>query len=545
MPTIFSQSSRFLFLALIISSLNQTPAQAAVFQINSQTRAVTAYQGMAMVTREVSLPEISAGLHIIQVKNLPGGMNQDSLSIRGGGSAQIKIRHTQLLPDPDMNEPAEMKSLRKKISELERALIQARNTQELNQVHKNIMEQFEQILEDKSASDKAKTNFQVKDWEAMVRFTLDHHAEILESERSTASLKIELQESLSKLKKDLQKWLEANQTKLQAEIHVLVEKPGDATLQLKYLIGGVSWNPAYEAHLSQENKKIKLIYLGDLSQKTGESWDRVELSLSSATPVLNMRPPSPQIWSVGPIQMPLAKGRVMEQRMADEAPMPAAAIPVSNAVNYLQSEVADSGLSIRFQLPGEQNITSSQDARRLSMATREIDCDTAYKIIPRQSQLAFLEAKIKNSTGLPLLPGSLRTFVFDEFTGTTGTDLIRPGEESRISFGVDRDIRVNWREKERKQTAAGMLGDIEQIEVTYEAEVTNYKKIPVQLRILEPAPRATDEKIKIELIQSDPEATTIDDNGLRTWLLEAQPWEKKTIRLSYRIRHPKEMQIHF
>jgi len=90
-----------------------------------------------------------------------------------------------------------------------------------------------------------------------------------------------------------------------------------------------------------------------------------------------------------------------------------------------------------------------------------------------------------------------------------------------------------------------MLGDIEQIDVTYEAEVSNYKKMPVQLRILEPAPKALNEKIKIELVQVDPKPSNVQDNGLRTWLLKAQPWEKKTILLTYRIRHPKDMQISF
>lgn len=534
------------FLSFWALNIN-TEASAKVYEQNSQTTQVTAYQGMAMVTREVKLAELSPGQHVIRVHNLPAGMNRDSLSIRGSGSASIKIRHTQILPDKEATTPPELQALQKKLDDLEQSLVKARNNEDLNRVHQQIMQQFEQTLQEHNRNDSSKHEIRVKDWEAMVQFTLQHHAQILESQRNTNNLKAQLQESLQQVKQELQAWQESHRGQMLAEISVQVEKAGSANLQVKYLIDGVSWKPAYEAHLQDNQEKIRLIYLGDLNQRTGENWNQVNLTLSSATPMLNLRPPTPRLWNVAP-SVPLAKaaGSVqMRQQLATEDEVRDTDAPAPKPVNFMQSQVSDTGVSIRFQLPGEQQIPSSPDSRRLSVATRELDCSTAYKIVPRQSPLAFLEAKIKNNTGLPLLPGGLRTFVNDEFTGSSSSDLIRPGQESRISFGVDRDIQVEWREKERKDTPAGMLGDMEQIDVTYVAEVTNFKKIPVNLRILEPAPHILDKRIKVELIKADPEPTSVGDDQLRTWELKAQPWEKKSIELKYRIRHPKDMQVYF
>lgn len=150
-----------------------------------------------------------------------------------------------------------------------------------------------------------------------------------------------------------------------------------------------------------------------------------------------------------------------------------------------------------------------------------------------------------NSSGLPLLPGKMRTYVEDSFTGVQALDLIRPGQEARLDFGVDRNIQVKWTELERRDGRAGVLTDKKELIVVYQAEVTNYKKEPVALRILEPRPESPHPEVKVEWVQGEPAPSQVTDEKLRIWNLQARPWEKKTVRLTYRITYPQDFTLSF
>ena len=218
----------------------------------------------------------------------------------------------------------------------------------------------------------------------------------------------------------------------------------------------------------------------------------------------------------------------------EEAPMPSQVAAIS-----------DHGIALDFGLPGPQSLPSSSIARQVTLATRSLSAETTYKVIPRQSALAFLEVNITNSTGLPLLPGKMRTYVGESFTGVQSLDLIRTGQETRLNFGVDRNLQVKWTELERKTGNAGVLTDKKELWVTYQAEVTNYKKEPVNIRLLEPRPESQSDDVKIEWVKGEPEASEITDEKLRIWNFQAKPWEKKTVRMTYRMTYPQALKLSF
>ncbi|HEY9839439.1 MAG TPA: DUF4140 domain-containing protein, partial [Candidatus Obscuribacterales bacterium] len=77
---------------ILLAGLN-LPAFAATLPVSSHTQRVTAYQGLALVTRKVELPAMSVGTHEILISDLPDSLNPDSLSVSGSGQARMKIHH--------------------------------------------------------------------------------------------------------------------------------------------------------------------------------------------------------------------------------------------------------------------------------------------------------------------------------------------------------------------------------------------------------------------------------------------------------------------
>lgn len=532
-------TSSFLFAAFVPGAL------AANLQASSQTQRVTAYQGMALITRRVELPSLTSGNHEIQIADLPQGMIADSLSISGEGNAKIKIHHLQLKPLSHKAEDPALQALRQQIEALQYQLDAVENESELNEIHENLLETFQQQLE--KLNDNKTQSLRVKEWQDVMNFALQQSKQILSSQQSTEIRKEKLDQQLAELNESLKELEESLGKRQELNLFVSVEQAGKASLLLSYLIPNVAWQPAYEARLDPQQQKLKMVYLGDLSQRSGESWKNVQLTLSTATPVLNQRPPQPQSWVIGgqrPYNQP-ASGAVARQSNEDISRAPVDERERRD-INYAQSEVQQTGISVRFQLPEAQNVPSGSQPRRLAMASREFNVTSAYRIVPRQSPLAFLEVQLKNDSGLPFLPGSMRSYLGEEFTGSQSLELIRPGQVARLNFGVDQDIKVIWKELARKHRNTGVLGDQQEIVVDYEAEITNFKPLPVDLRIQEPLPVAADDKIKIEQIQAEPAPSqTSKENRLQTWQIKAQPWEKKTIRLTYKITAPKEMFLNF
>ena len=528
---------------LLLAGLN-LPAFAATLPLSSHTQRVTAYQGLALVTRKVELPAMSVGTHEILISDLPDSLNPDSLSVSGSGQARMKIHHLQLRPLDAGAVDRALAALQQQIETLRLGLAKVSTRQELNQTHQALAETLRQQLQVRSQD--PKNVISAREWQELVKLALSQTQEVLETRQSTAEQKKKLEEQLQILSARLQDMQASTRPRQQASLFVSVETPGTATLLLSYLIGNVGWQPAYEARLDETQQKMHLVYQGDLTQRSGESWDGVQLTLSTVTPMLNQRPPQPQNWVVG--QRPLRDDRERgagQVRMNENVPMDAAAI-VDQEVNYAQSEIQQTGISVRFQLPESQNVPSSTQTRRLAMATRDFACQASYRIIPRQSALAFLEVQLKNESGLPLLPGPLRSYLGEEFTGSQPIDLIRPGQTTRLNFGVDQDIKVSWKEVGRDTRNTGVLGDKEEITVNYEAEITNFKPIAVELRVQEPAPVSADENIVIEQLKTDPAPTQVsNDKKLQTWQIKAQPWEKKLIKLTYRVTHPKNQEIYF
>lgn len=532
-----------LLLGLGAFVLLSAPVQAASLSLGSQTTAVTAYQGQALVTRQVQLPALSVGTHEIQIGDLPQGLNAQSLGITGRGQARIRIHHVQLSPPEAHQDDPALSALRTQVDNLQQQLNRVNNQQELNQTHQALLQTFQQQLQTRSREPRGGVS--VREWEELTRFALSQQASMLENRRSTEVQKAELQQTLQKLAAQLRESEQARLPRQRATLFLSAETPGTAALELSYLIGNVNWQPTYEARYDSTAQKVRLTYQGDLTQRSGEDWQNVQLLLSTATPLLNQRPPSPQRWYVGPQQAPPASARMddrraMPQQMSNMAPDAAlGGARVQEEVNFSQSSIEQTGVSVRFQLPETQSVPSSTQSRRLAMAQRELTGESAYKIIPRQSPLAFLEVAVTNDTGLPLLPGNLRTYVGPEFTGSGPLELIRPGQPVRLNFGVDQDIKVQWKERSRETQTTGLLGDTQQLTISYLAEITNFKQQPVKLRVLEPAPTTGSENIRVELTSSSPAISSTSDEGLHTWLLTAQPWEKKTVELVYRVSYPK------
>src|SRR5205823_8337525 len=75
---------------------------------------------------------------------------------------------------------------------------------------------------------------------------------------------------------------------------IVVDKTNQAPgkIKLNYLVDSVNWRPQYRFRAGKgENEQIRIEYLAGVLQQTGEEWNNVKLTLSTAQPMLNAAPP--------------------------------------------------------------------------------------------------------------------------------------------------------------------------------------------------------------------------------------------------------------
>lgn len=527
---------------VLASGFFSQSVKAQSLNLNSKTREATAYQGVAMVSRVVQVPVLPVGSHELRISDLPLSLNPQSLSITGQGQGRLLIQHVQLMTPDERPDAPEVVQLEKSVEQLQIQLAQTDNILQVNQTHQRLLNQLHEYVENHESKE---GELDMRAWEKLVAFSLEHQTQVLNVEDLEGLKRKRLQEALSRLQRQLRRLKQTRQATQEARIAVLVEKPGAAQLRLSYLIRGVNWQPAYEGLYDSSKALLNLNYLSDFTQASGEDWHGVKLNLSTATPLLNQPMPEPLRWNIrNRNQAPKSSPVVQQRRNEAYAPAPE---PLADAdlsledrpVNFVRTEVQNTGISVVFGLPQRQNIPSSLKTRRISMARKELPAKTEYKIIPRQIQRAFLELKVKNNSGLPLLPGQIRTYVDGDFTGAQNMKLVRSGEEVPLNFGVEQDIRVTWKEISRKVVANDVLGNRETLRVTYRAEFTNFKNKSVRLRVLEPLPQVSVPEIKVKLHQTNPRPDKVQDDKLLTWYFTPQPQEKKQLEISYDINYPK------
>ncbi len=81
-----------------------------------------------------------------------------------------------------------------------------------------------------------------------------------------------------------------------AKLYVKSETATELTLKLTYQIRGARWAPVYDADLNTSTGKIELKTLAQISQRTGEDWKGVDVTLSTLRPSAGTQLPHLNPW---------------------------------------------------------------------------------------------------------------------------------------------------------------------------------------------------------------------------------------------------------
>ena len=207
--------------------------------------------------------------------------------------------------------------------------------------------------------------------------------------------------------------------------------------------------------------------------------------------------------------------------------------------NY--TEVNENQLNVSFDIDIPYDILSNGKAHSVALKEIKLPATYRYYAAPRIEKEAFLLAEISDYSKFNLLPGEANIIFEGMYVGKTVINPNQTTDTLNLSMGRDKKISIK-REKIADKSGTKFLSAYKEQTFTYDITIRNNKKESIELLLKDQYPISTDKEITVELLEKD-RAKVNEETGILTWDLKLGANETKKIRISYKVRYPKDKVI--
>jgi uncharacterized protein (TIGR02231 family) len=545
--------SRHLALALVLLPFGGI-ASAADVELASRIDRVTVFPDAAQVTR-VAAVDLAAGPSTLVLRGLPATLDPGSLRVEGKGSAAFAIGSVDSRVTPGDAKPVVDPALEGRIEALrrEREDLDARHA--TAEARRAMIERYAQASPEKlSAESKPLEIGQwAAAWEAVGTGLAAVHRDLRDLRRRIADVDTEI----AALERARPRPPRPGAPKRDVIVAVEAGAPLKGEVTVTYRVAGASWTASYDARLDSGGKgrepSLDFTRRAEVSQRTGEDWTDVVLSVSTARVARNASPPDlpPVIaqFYEPPRPVPMTRRSAGETAEAPNqrlsAPMPAAAPPME-AAKDLEAHVEAGAFQATFTAPGRVDVAQDGAMKSFVLAKRSLQPTLEVKAAPVIDETAYLEASFMQQDQAPLLPGQVSLHRDGTFVGRSRIGLIAPGDRVDLGFGVDDLVKIERAPLRRRESEPGWIGNAKTDLVEFKTTVRNLHATPMRITIVDRVPVSENSAITVETLRetTPPTKPQVDDKrGVMAWSYDYAAGDAKDIRLSYRIRWPADRDL--
>ncbi|MFA7305989.1 MAG: mucoidy inhibitor MuiA family protein [Hyphomicrobium sp.] len=555
-------------LAAVLVAAQSLSAHAADVPATSVVDAVTVFLSGAEVTRLAKV-KLDKGESTIILGDVPASAVPGSIRVEGKATGKIEIgsvdtAHKLLQRQESQAADVKRKEFEDRVEQLkdERTAIDAQA--QAAAIQKKLIANLAELPKRRPSSETAAGAGD--DWQKILSL-------IPQASGESGKLALEAQQkirvidrNIKDIKNQLASLAPAKTEQTEIRVFVYAQTPVDADLTIRYQVPDANWAPIYDARLQTGTKteppKLTLARRAAISQRTGEDWTGVALQLSTSRPsdgasapmldtqfVDYEQPPRPVAAAPASVNMEFAK----RDRLADgralggvaAAPPPPEpemdAAPVVETVAKLDSAPFEA----TFEVPGRTTVAGNGDVKRVLLMSDDIEPLLGSRSVPKLDSNAYLYATLKIAKGTPLLPGRVYLFRDGTFVGTGDVPLLPPGEEYKLGFGIDDQVKVKHAVLEEKRGESGLISTSHVDSRSFRVNVKNLHERPINVTILDRIPVSQNDEIKVEYTgRATPTAQNVDDRrGVVAFEAKLDPDEEKILEYGYRISWPASKSI--
>lgn len=529
----------------LLAALLLAPLTLSAAAVSSQISAVTVYADRAVVTRNGDT-QLTAGINELVFENLPAGLLDQSLQVSGTGTVNTTIldvtaRQTYLAATPDPRR----KDLEEQIDTLrdqDRTLID-RIT--IVRGQSNLITKLQSSAVELGTGEKSERP-KLEDVKNVLEFGQKQLLELAAQQQDLESQRAELQAEIAALQKQLNDLRGTGARSVKNVIvRVQASESGSFNASLHYTVHGASWNPSYDARVLTGEKAVQLGYFGNVRQSTGEDWNNVALTLSTARPSLGGAAPELGVWDLN-VWEPRVLGSVEIRAEKDSYPARAKSEVFAQslmAADVAQATVESGTTSATFKIAVPSSVPSDNTAQKVPVTSARLNAITEYATTPKLQTTTFLSARVINTTDFPLLSGAMNVFLDGTFVATSRLDTTMPKEKFELALGADEGIRVEHKRVSKFAEETGMFSKDHKITYEYLITIENNKQTAERIIVSDQVPVSRNEKITVKVQTPPANEAKPDDEGKLKWTLNLQPGEKRELTIKFTVEYPADVKV--
>lgn len=534
--------NRFLivgFVSVVVLGL-ACGVQAAVRSVSADGNVVevTLYRGQAQVVREIPVGGKAGNIELV-VSNLPRQIQAGSLF--GEGDAGLEVRAVRYRQRAVGEAPT------KEIAELDQQIL-------VTQDELNLIEQREALMNKRAAyldkldtfvastasNDQSKGNLDAESLQKITLFSFEQREKAAAESIKLRQEKREAHKALELLQRKRAE-ITRGSSKTLREAVVFLDKTGDgdASVRLTYTVTGCGWGPAYTFQANSADKTVAIEYNALIQQVSGEDWNNVKLTLSTATPQLSAAAPG-----LAPFRVSLMRGDDPNKRLSEvDLRRKVQVLSESQYRNYARQNEATSfidnldvnwrlnanandyqllelgngkkklavlqqesltksdGPSLSYAMETPVSLASRSDQQMIRIMRKSLTSELYHVAMPVLSGNVYREASLQNTTDVDLLAGLVNMYLDGRFVGRTEIPTVARGQSLVVGFGADPQLKTSRELVKREETTQG--GNLV-VNFAYRLTVENFKSEQLPVRVMDRLPfSSSNQEMRVTLGEMD------------------------------------------
>ena len=551
-----------------------SPVFADTIDVLAAIDRVTVYPRGAQVTRaaEVTVP---AGSHTLRIANLPDGILAETVRVEGSSTGTLEIGAVDLKRVELTREEAERaaearRELEDRIKALETELEKIGYDLRVKETQRDFLTNLAGLPNRGVPASQAGGGS--PDWAAIYQLIGTNMSSV---QTDIFTLRQSLQETERRIedaRRELSRLAPKPSDRLVGDVTVVGDTEQTANLVIRYQVRAASWRPLYEARLdtgdNQTAASLSLTRRAAIQQSSGESWENVELTLSTVRP--SGRTAAPDVNSLfvdfarPPVAASLATGRAMaedadrrakleppvnERRLRSSRQLSAMQAPAKpNAIRESGAAITSGRFQAAFAVPDRVTVANDGTVKQVRIDSQSVEPKLVVRTSPRLVKQAFLYAVYKLPGTSPFLRGTMTLFRDGTYVGRGRMPEKAGGEEHELGFGADDRVKVTFAVAD--DTRANQSGIISSSRVetkSFKTTITNMHDRRIDVYVSDRVPVSREEDIEIEVVSKPkPSETNIKDRrGVHAWSFPLDAGKEQVIETRYKVTWPADKKIEY
>ncbi|KAI8056942.1 hypothetical protein BDF22DRAFT_668616 [Syncephalis plumigaleata] len=518
-------------------------------------RQVVVYADRAEVTRLVSGLALKFGQNEVIISGLSRHIERDSIRLEGMGESiiqDVSYKLHQAIVSTSATENEEQNANKTRLQELRQQVAELYEEQSRLKADQQLLDGYSRHYT-RSKGDKCTSIPDILhggSLDAFQRFRtyyseasrelgqsiLENKQKLAEAKSLLEGLEKTLSEGTDNSSKDVT--TAANRVEESTQVTVIIDAEEDTLfdLTLSYVVLNASWRPRYDIRVENDAQRLTLVYMAEIRQATDESWEDVQMALSTAQPSLGGDAPELTMWTVqlqstmhnmrkksGSVRFNPsaigghAPGSTSRMRTSSTTPLAQAIQKFSADAKGDDSETLSNegglgsvGISgMNYEIPARATIPCDNVPHKVTVVMLDMIPELCYVTCPKLSNHAYLKAKVKNESDYALLPGQANVFLDNSFVAKSTLKHVSPQESFECSLGIDPAVRITYPPRSKREQTAGFIISRQQtIRFHQRIEIKNTRSAGITVMVSDQVPVSEEEKLQVRLVEPSASVVT-------------------------------------